>query len=176
MTVALGEPLPTRLLALLLPLLLALACTTQPAQPTPTPPPPASPTGTAGPTVTPAISSPPAVSPTVSTPPSASPSPTPSPTPTATPTQTPTAYDAAALDAELERLLGGQRARYSIPGLSAAVLMPDGHAWSAGAGFASLEQERPASGTTPFVVGSITKTFITALVMQLLVASPSGVL
>jgi D-alanyl-D-alanine carboxypeptidase len=145
-----------RLLALCLPLLLVLACTSQPAPATPTP------TATDSPSATPTLSPSPTASP--SSPPTATPTGTPTATPS--PTATPT-LDTAALEAELARILDKQRLRYDIPGLSAAVIMPDGTRWSAGSGFAWVEREREAQTDTPFVVGSISKTFVTALVMQL---------
>jgi D-alanyl-D-alanine carboxypeptidase len=45
--------------------------------------------------------------------------------------------------------------------------MPDGSRWSAAMGEADLGSGRPVTEDTPFVVGSITKTFVAALVLQL---------
>jgi D-alanyl-D-alanine carboxypeptidase len=47
------------------------------------------------------------------------------------------------------------------------VLFPDGTIWTGGSGFAQLAERTPAGADTPFVVGSISKTFVAALVMQL---------
>jgi D-alanyl-D-alanine carboxypeptidase len=56
---------------------------------------------------------------------------------------------------------------YGIPGLHAAVVFPDDTRWTGGSGVAQLEDQLPAGDDTPFVVGSISKTFVAALIMQL---------
>jgi D-alanyl-D-alanine carboxypeptidase len=67
------------------------------------------------------------------------------------------------LKSELDR----QRNLRNIPGIAAAVMFPDGSMWSAGSGYAKLPSRTASKNSTPYVVGSITKTFITAAVMQL---------
>jgi D-alanyl-D-alanine carboxypeptidase len=72
---------------------------------------------------------------------------------------------AEALQQELREL----RRDLREPGLSLAVRLPDGTIWTAVSGHAAIEKnhKRPVSPSTAFVAGSITKTFIGALVMQL---------
>ncbi|HYI23324.1 MAG TPA: serine hydrolase [Candidatus Limnocylindrales bacterium] len=177
-----------RLLSLALAVLL-VACSAQP-QATPSPTPVASTLPTAVPSASP-IDSP---GPTDSSGPTDDPGPTDSPTPTdpsatetpgSTPTPalpTPTRVPgtatparspmpdvglAAELGADLQAALDEHRTERNIPGIGAAVIFPDGSIWTGGSGDARLEPQEAATGDTPFVVGSITKTFVTAAVMQL---------
>ncbi len=53
-----------------------------------------------------------------------------------------------------------------IPGISAAIQTPDG-TWTGVAGDASVSPARPVAADTPFAVASVTKTFVAAVVMQL---------
>jgi D-alanyl-D-alanine carboxypeptidase len=155
-----------RLAALSLALLL-IGCDPVPPAETATPhtSPSASPTlsssqATPGPTATP--------TPTVG--PSPSPSPSPTSTPTASPalpSPTPEGSPEAGFEDRLQRVLDNQRRAFGIPGLGAAVLFADGTRWSGGSGSAQLEGSREASGDTPFVVGSVSKTFVAATIMQL---------
>jgi D-alanyl-D-alanine carboxypeptidase len=71
------------------------------------------------------------------------------------------------LGPQLQAVLDQQQADRGIPGIGAAVAFPDGSIWTSGSGNAIVSPAEPATGDTPFVVGSITKTFITAAVMQL---------
>jgi CubicO group peptidase (beta-lactamase class C family) len=70
-------------------------------------------------------------------------------------------------DAELRGVLNSERVRLHIPGAAAAVIFPDGTVWKAGSGLAQINPNVSATGKSPFVSGSITKTFIAAAVMQL---------
>ncbi|MDQ3938777.1 MAG: serine hydrolase [Chloroflexota bacterium] len=110
-------------------------------------------------------------SPTASPSPMASPSPTtspspsfplPAPSPSATPAQL-----AVQLSDPLQAAIEHQLALRRIPGLAAVVIFPDGSRWSGVAGEAAVNQHVPVTHETGFVVGSITKTFVTALVLQL---------
>ncbi len=67
------------------------------------------------------------------------------------------------LAAELLRL----RATHHLPGIQAVVRLPDGEAWIAHAGYADVAAHTPVSTTTLFDAGSITKTFIATLTLQL---------
>ena len=67
----------------------------------------------------------------------------------------------------LKEILDRQRVSLGIPGASASVIFPDGSIWRAGSGRAQLSPDANATGKTPFVSGSITKTFVAAAVMQL---------
>jgi D-alanyl-D-alanine carboxypeptidase len=74
---------------------------------------------------------------------------------------------AVANAAQLQQVLNQKRAALHIPGAAAAVIFPDGSIWKAGSGFAQLSPDGISSAKVPYVVGSITKTFVTAAVMQL---------
>ena len=69
----------------------------------------------------------------------------------------------ARLSAELLRL----RAAHHLPGIQAVVRLPDGEAWIAHAGYADVATHAAVSTTTLFDAGSITKTFIATLTLQL---------
>jgi D-alanyl-D-alanine carboxypeptidase len=68
-----------------------------------------------------------------------------------------------ALQARLDQL----RKRYGIPGISAAVLLPDGSLWSGVSGLADVAAERPVTRSTTFAIASVSKTFTSALVLAL---------
>ena len=70
---------------------------------------------------------------------------------------------------ELEDQAEGIREKLGIPGLSIGVLS-GGETRTAGFGVSSLEKGNPVWGETLFQIGSITKTFTAALVMQLIEA------
>src|SRR3954454_19651820 len=72
---------------------------------------------------------------------------------------------ATALQAELQRL----RSDLGEPGLSLAIRLRDGTVWTAVTGKAQVEKKhrRAVTPDTAFSAGSITKTFIGALTMQL---------
>ena len=96
--------------------------------------------------------------------PSASPAATnPSPSPGATPTPGPTPIPAAALQARLDAL----RVKYHIPGVSVTIIWPDGRTWTGVGGWADVKRRVPIVTGTAFSVGSISKTFLAALVLQL---------
>ncbi|CAN5807038.1 hypothetical protein BH24CHL6_BH24CHL6_01180 [soil metagenome] len=151
----------------LLPLLAILptACLAQP-------PPPPTPSPTAGSQASPPAATPsPAPAPTPNptpAPPSPSPSPAPLPTPSPGPSPSPDARNLAERHAELlQATLDEQLESRRIPGAAAVVTFADGSRWSGVAGPSSLRPAEPVSAETGFVVGSITKTFVTALVLQL---------
>jgi len=74
---------------------------------------------------------------------------------------------AAELGAQLQAVLDQQQQQGGIPGIGAAITFPDGSIWSSGSGDAIADPAEPATGDVPFVVGSISKTFVTAVIMQL---------
>jgi D-alanyl-D-alanine carboxypeptidase len=142
------------------------------ASPTPSP----TATATASPSQTPASSASPAVSP------SGSPGPaTPSPsavsvlpggagTPVGPPVPAPIPADLRlgfwtqiALQSRLETL----RARYGIPGISVAIITPDGTEWIGVSGLADVAGREPVTPKTSFAIASISKTFTSALIMAL---------
>ena len=69
--------------------------------------------------------------------------------------------------AQLQQILDQQRTAKHIPGAAAAVIFPDGSIWKAGSGLSQLGPDMTSSAKVPYVVGSITKTFVTATIMQL---------
>jgi D-alanyl-D-alanine carboxypeptidase len=68
-----------------------------------------------------------------------------------------------ALQARLDRL----RERYAIPGISVAIVLPDGSAWLGVSGQADVAAETAVTRSTAFAVASISKTFTAALVLAL---------
>lgn len=66
-----------------------------------------------------------------------------------------------------EKQVDALRARLRIPGLSAAVLKDQKVVWIKGFGFADLEHKVPATPDTLFHLASVTKTFASTLIMQL---------
>ncbi len=94
--------------------------------------------------------------------PTSAPSSTPSPTPVPVP-ESATPELRNALDARLERL----RARRGIPGISAAIVFPDGSVWVGTAGVADVDGEKPVTMDTAFPAASVTKTFTSALILGL---------
>jgi D-alanyl-D-alanine carboxypeptidase len=73
-----------------------------------------------------------------------------------------------ALAARLQLAIDRWRENHSVPGLAAAVRMPDGALWIGVSGEAAVGTEsRPVRPSTPFVIASITKSFIAALTLQL---------
>lgn len=120
----------------------------------------------------PASTTPPSSSPSVSPSPPPSPLPSPSePPPSVLPSPTPVAAAPAAIDAalgaRLQAVVDASRERIPSPGLSVAVRLPSGATWSGVSGFASLQPAEPVNSETVFAVASVSKTFVTALILQL---------
>jgi len=106
---------------------------------------------------------------------SATPSPAPpsSPAPSAAqPSPSPSGLIPADARAELERRLQATidraRTKLAIPGLSATVLFPDGTSWSGASGFARVATKTPATPETAFAFASMSKTFTSAVILQLI--------
>ena len=100
-----------------------------------------------------------AADPGVSPVPTTNPTPTPAPTPTPVPTPIP----AAALQARLNAL----RVQYHVPGVSVTIIWPDGRSWIGVNGWADVKRHVPVVAGTAFSVGSVSKTFLAALILQL---------
>ena len=66
-----------------------------------------------------------------------------------------------------EKQVDDLRARLKIPGLSAVVLKDQKVIWIKGFGFADLENKTPTTPDTLFHLASVTKTFASMLIMQL---------
>ncbi|MEA2519963.1 MAG: hypothetical protein QOF49_2043, partial [Chloroflexota bacterium] len=69
----------------------------------------------------------------------------------------------ARLQAELDRI----RKKLAIPGASVTILFPDGTSWSGQSGFADVAKKAPVTAATAFALASISKTFTSALILQL---------
>lgn len=74
--------------------------------------------------------------------------------------------DAARLE-RLERQLESLRQELKIPALSAAIVKDQKVLWAKGFGFADVENKVPATEHTPYHLASLTKTFASTILMQL---------
>jgi D-alanyl-D-alanine carboxypeptidase len=74
---------------------------------------------------------------------------------------------AADLGPALQSVIDQQRQALNIPGVAATVIFGDGSRWSGVSGKQSLSSSAAVTAGTPFVVGSITKTFVAALILKL---------
>lgn len=93
-------------------------------------------------------------------------------TPAATPSARPPVQDGTAaltpaLKAALTARLDDIYARTGIPGVSAAIVFPDGSTWVGAAGDADLATGTPVTPDTSFAIASVSKTFTSALVLAL---------
>ncbi len=68
---------------------------------------------------------------------------------------------------QLERLLEKTRQDLRIPAMSAAIVKDQKVVWAKGFGFADLENKIPATEHTSYHLASLTKTFASTIVMQL---------
>jgi CubicO group peptidase (beta-lactamase class C family) len=68
---------------------------------------------------------------------------------------------------DFERELDTLRAKYAVPGLSAAIVRNGKVSWAVGLGLANRERNTPVTARTPFRIASLTKTFASILLMQL---------
>ncbi len=80
----------------------------------------------------------------------------------------PTPSDAQlALRARLQSTLDRVRAKLAVPGVSVTILFPDGSSWSGASGYADVAAKTPVTPGTAFAIASMSKTFTSALVLQL---------
>lgn len=150
-----------RTLALLLVAIVA-ACSGTTASPIPTLLP--SPITSLAASLPPVSAPPPSLNPTQ--PPATAAPPTTAPTATPLPSL-PAGPLADALGQQLDQTLTDQLNLYSIPGMNAAVIFPDSSRWGGADGLSEPDRAVEATPETTFVVGSITKTFVTAAMMEL---------
>lgn len=68
--------------------------------------------------------------------------------------------------AELDATILAEMEDPVTPGLALAIAGPDGLRWSAGYGYADLESGRRATPDTPFMLASVSKSFIAAAMMS----------
>src|SRR5262249_3223049 len=73
----------------------------------------------------------------------------------------------ADVEATLQKILDKTAKRAGVAGISMAVLLDDGSSWSGVTGDRIVKSDTPVDGNTVFSIASITKTFVTAVVMQL---------
>lgn len=67
----------------------------------------------------------------------------------------------------LQKALDAARRRIPTPGISVAIRTADGRVWIGTSGARELSPRRPVTPNTVFSIASITKTFVTAVVLQL---------
>lgn len=67
----------------------------------------------------------------------------------------------------LKKRLDGLREKYAIPGVSVAILFPDGGRWVGTSGSADVAGDVPVTPDTAFAIASVSKTFTAALVLAL---------
>ena len=82
------------------------------------------------------------------------------------PTDATRPFDADTVRA-LQKVLDRARVRIPTPGISVAIRLVDGRTWLGVSGDRQLSPARPVDTDTVFSIASITKTFVTAVVMQL---------
>jgi D-alanyl-D-alanine carboxypeptidase len=113
-----------------------------------------------------------------SVPASAGPAPSPTPAPTSAtssipsptpplPTPSPTPLTPEQRDALLLAELATFRATEAIPGIAATIEFPDGTSWTGVSGLADVARKRPVTPRTAFAVASVSKTFLSALILEL---------
>jgi len=76
----------------------------------------------------------------------------------------------AELHARLQAALDAVRAKLAIPGASVTILFPDGSSWTGVSGLAVIATRTPVAPTTAFAFASMSKTFTSALIIQLIEA------
>jgi D-alanyl-D-alanine carboxypeptidase len=104
----------------------------------------------------------PSASPTAS--PSRAASPSPSPARPSPPARRPLR---SVGDPRLQAMIARWAKAAGVPGLSAAVVYPDGRLWVGTVGVADAATDEPVTPDTAFALASITKTFTAAIVLQL---------
>jgi D-alanyl-D-alanine carboxypeptidase len=80
-------------------------------------------------------------------------------------------HDAPGFDANLsstlQEILDDERERFAAPGASAAVVVPGEGVWTGVSGIADRKTNEPVTRETAFAIGSVAKTFVAALVLDL---------
>src|SRR5258706_922922 len=78
----------------------------------------------------------------------------------------PTSIDKKQLD-RFEKQVNALRESLKIPGMSAIIVKDQKVMWERGFGYADLENRVPATPDTLYSIASVTKTFASTLIMQL---------
>jgi D-alanyl-D-alanine carboxypeptidase len=78
------------------------------------------------------------------------------------------------ISANLQKALSGLRTSYGYPGAAAAIVFPDGSIWSGQTGYAIRSSNTAVTADTVFSVGSISKTFVAALLCRLALRGTLG--
>jgi D-alanyl-D-alanine carboxypeptidase len=68
---------------------------------------------------------------------------------------------------QLQTVVSAVQQQYQIPGIVAAVSVPGQGSWVVASGQASLSPSQPVTTSSPFWIGSITKTFTGTVILQL---------
>jgi len=68
---------------------------------------------------------------------------------------------------QFEQYLAYMQRELAIPGVSAAIVKDQELIWAQGFGYADVEAERPAAPDTPYEIASLTKTFGSTILLQL---------
>jgi D-alanyl-D-alanine carboxypeptidase len=79
----------------------------------------------------------------------------------------PIVADAERLGVELQAELDRLRVKLAIPGATATILFPDGSSWTGASGLADVAARAPVTADTAFAYASVSKTFTSALILQL---------
>jgi D-alanyl-D-alanine carboxypeptidase len=95
---------------------------------------------------------------------SSGPSPSGPPVSSQPPTELPQAVLAMRLQATLDRA----RQKLAIPGVSATIVFPDGTTWTGVSGLADVAARTKVAPDTAFAYASVSKTFTSALILQLI--------
>ncbi|HEX7473200.1 MAG TPA: serine hydrolase domain-containing protein, partial [Candidatus Limnocylindrales bacterium] len=69
--------------------------------------------------------------------------------------------------AKLQARLDAIRAKYRLPGVSATIIWPDGRVWTGASGYANVGHRVKVVAGTAFSIGSVSKTFMATLVLEL---------
>jgi D-alanyl-D-alanine carboxypeptidase len=69
--------------------------------------------------------------------------------------------------AQLQARLKAIRAKYALPGVSVTIIWPDGRTWTGVSGWADVAHKVKIVPGTAFSIGSVSKTFIATLILEL---------
>src|SRR5690349_19139712 len=79
----------------------------------------------------------------------------------------PTTVEPAVQQQRLQKLLNDLHEKNGFPGMTAAVVLPDGKVITAATGYADVESKTPMKADDRMLAGSIGKTFFDAIFMRL---------